>query len=79
LAADVLQTLVNHPMTQLYIENPPPFQCSHDFSIVQYANDTLLIMQANVQQILHLKELLQSFGATFEMKVNICSLSKYLG
>jgi hypothetical protein len=52
------------------LHRPLPLQCSSDFPIVQYADDTLVIMQADVQQFMYLQELLQCFGATTRLKVN---------
>jgi hypothetical protein len=43
---------------------------TNDFPIVQYADDTLLIMQASARQLLTLKGLLQSFGESTGLKVN---------
>jgi hypothetical protein len=70
LAADTLQTLVNHALMNGYIQRPLPLHCFSDFPIVQYADDTLVIMQDDVPQLLHLKELLQIFGAATGLKVN---------
>jgi hypothetical protein len=45
-------------------------QPSEDFPIVQYADDTLLIMQADARQLLFLKSLLNSFADSTGLKVN---------
>jgi hypothetical protein len=37
---------------------------------VQYADETLVIMQADVQQLHHLKGLLRDFGAATSLQVN---------
>ena len=69
LAADLLQTLVNHMLRSgvlsLPIESHDP-----DFPIVQYADDTLLIVPAVDSQLLALKEMLQDFHASTGLQVN---------
>ncbi|KAL6643274.1 hypothetical protein ACP70R_021455 [Stipagrostis hirtigluma subsp. patula] len=69
LAADLLQAIVNRAFQQglLY---PPIHQDSEDFSIIQYADDTLMIMQADARQLVCLKALLQSFASSAGLKVN---------
>jgi hypothetical protein len=57
-------------MTDGNIHMPLPLQSSSDFPIVQHADDTFIIMQADVTQLLHLKELLQTFGDASRLKVN---------
>jgi hypothetical protein len=41
-----------------------------DFPIVQYADDTLLIMKADAQQLIFLKSLLNSFADSTGLRVN---------
>ena len=69
LAADLLQTLVNNMLRNgvlsLPIESHDP-----DFPIVQYADDTLLIVPAVNSQLLALKEMLQDFHASTGLRVN---------
>jgi len=38
--------------------------------VIQYADDTLIIMQASATQLLALKGLLQSFGTSTGLRVN---------
>jgi hypothetical protein len=40
------------------------------FPIIQYGDDTLIIMEANVTQLQHLTEVLRTFGATTGLRVN---------
>jgi hypothetical protein len=49
---------------------PPLPIMGTDFTIVQHANDTLLILEACPAQLLALKELLQTFAATTRLRVN---------
>jgi len=45
-------------------------QREEQFPIIQYADDTLLIMQAEAQQLFFLKALLNSFADSTVLKVN---------
>ena len=58
-------------MLALYGELSPPLPIPHsDFSIVQYADDTLLTMQACPAQVTSLKNLLHDFARATSLKVN---------
>ena len=48
---------------------PIPYYNS-DFPVVQYADDIILIMQADINQVLHLKRILSLFSASTGLKVN---------
>ena len=61
LAAELLQFVVNDALIKGHLKLPIA-QPSSDFPIVQYADDTLLIMEANVNQLVHLKGLLDLFA-----------------
>jgi len=69
LATELLQVLVNRAATMNLLKAPIP-QPTDDFLIVQYANDTLLIMQADARQLIFLKALLNSFSESTGLKVN---------
>jgi hypothetical protein len=47
LAADLLQTIMNKAMAQGLVSPPIPSQACPDFPIIQYADDTLVIMKAD--------------------------------
>jgi len=44
MAADLLQSILNNAKDLGLMKNPIPLAYSSDFSILQYANDTLIIM-----------------------------------
>jgi hypothetical protein len=69
LAAELLQILINKAAAMNLIK-PPISQLSDDFPIVQYADDTLLLMQADARQLIFLKALLHSFAESTGLKVN---------
>jgi retron-type reverse transcriptase len=71
LAADLLQSILNKAMTQDLIERPIPCRACPDFPIIQYADDTLVILPPEVDQLMmHLKSLLLNFVAATGPKVN---------
>ena len=46
-----------------------------DFPVIQYADDTLLILPAELEQVLALKEMLQDFSSSTGLKVNFSKSS----
>lgn len=49
---------------------PIPLQSTADFPIVQYADDTLIILEGGPKQLFFLKTLLQVFSDSTGLKVN---------
>ena len=43
---------------------------SNDFPVVQYADDTILILKADLAEVQHLKSLLDIFAESTGLKVN---------
>jgi len=70
LAADLLQSILNKAKERGLINLLIELNYSSDFPVLQYADDTLIIMQASAPQLLVLKGLLQSFGTSTSLKVN---------
>jgi hypothetical protein len=70
LAADFLQSLLNKAMIQGLLS--PPLHCPAcpDFPVIQYADDTLIILQAEAPQLICLKAILNNFGDSTGLKVN---------
>ena len=60
---------MNDALHQGYLKLPLA-QPTNDFHIVQYADDTILIVEADVNQLIHLKGLLQSFATSTSLLVN---------
>ena len=67
--ADLLQSMVNQLASSDGLTPPLPIP-NTDFPIVQYADDTLLILQACPMQLNALKDLLRVFSAATGLKVN---------
>ena len=69
MAVDLLQSIVNRAYQQGLFSLPIPNRDMNHFPIVQYADDTLLIMPADARQLFCLKALLQSFALSTGLKV----------
>jgi hypothetical protein len=69
LVAELLQILINRVASMNLLVTPIP-QPMNDFPIVQYVDDTLVLLQADVKQHLFLKALLHSFAASTGLQVN---------
>jgi hypothetical protein len=70
LAADLLQCIVNKAHNEGLFSLPISADPSNDFPIIQYADDTILIMKASQRELFYLKGLLQSFTESTGLKVN---------
>lgn len=69
LAAEILQYIINGLKDKGILKLPIP-QPSDDFPVVQYADDTLLVMQADAKQLFCLKAILNTFAASTGLCVN---------
>ena len=70
LAADLLQSILNKAMRLNLIISPLQVNSCPHFPIVQYADDTLVVMQADSRQLFCLKALLNTFATATGLKVN---------
>ena len=77
LAADPLQSIMNKAREMWLFTLPLPLQHSSDFPIIQYADDTLHIMEASARQLVTLNSLLLSFSNSTGLKVNYSKSSMY--
>jgi hypothetical protein len=62
--------MINHAKNQGSLNLPIPLGAGTDFPVVQYADDTLLFIEACPNQLLVLKDLLASFASATGLKVN---------
>jgi hypothetical protein len=69
LAAELLQYVINDALHNGLLTLPIPHG-SNDFPVLQYAGDTILFLQAELQQVTHLKHILDSFALSTGLKVN---------
>jgi len=70
LAADLLQSVLNKAKEQGLLSLPIPLRHTIDFPVKQYADDTLIIMEACTRQLWTLKALLHTFGESTRLRVN---------
>jgi hypothetical protein len=70
LAADLLQNILNDARSYGQLHLPNSLQHTLDFPILQYADDTLTIIEGCSTQLALLKILLQSLCESTGLKVN---------
>jgi hypothetical protein len=70
LAADLLQSIINKAKDCGILKLPIPFSCGFDFPIIQYADDTIMILEACPRQLFFLKAMLNSFADSTGLHVN---------
>ena len=70
LAADFLQVLMNKAKDLGLLKLPIPLDSDKDFPVLQYADDTLIIMEGDPRQLFMLKTVLQNFSQSTGLKVN---------
>ena len=69
LASDLLQSMINNARVQGLLNLPIPLQHSQDFPILQYADDTLVIMEVCPNQIATLQNIVQDFSTSTDLKL----------
>jgi hypothetical protein len=69
-AAELLQIVVNNAWQEGHIHLPMDNCYGQKYPILQFADDTLLILPANIDQIGYLKSLLQDFTLSTGLKIN---------
>jgi hypothetical protein len=70
LAANLLQHVLNKAADRELLKYPIPLTHTSDFPVIQYADDTILILEASQRQLFCLKGILQSFIKSTGLKVN---------
>jgi len=71
LAADFLQTLINKGKDLGLLNLPIPLETNKDFPIIQYADDTLIVLEGNTRQLLFLKSVMNTFSEATGLRVNL--------
>lgn len=69
LDADLLQSILNKAAQLGFLRLPIPAP-SLDFPIIQYAGDTLIVLEASTTQLFFLKGVFQSFSDSISLKIN---------
>jgi hypothetical protein len=70
MAADLLRSIINKAYHLNIIKHPVSKDYGQDYPIVQYVDDTLLIMPIDARQFLTLRGLLRSFTDSTRLRVN---------
>jgi hypothetical protein len=70
MAADPLQSIVNRAYILNLLKHPPGKDYGYDYPMLQYANDTIIILPAEAFQLFTFKGLLRSFSNSTGLKVN---------
>jgi hypothetical protein len=68
--AELLQIIVNQAWHEGHISLPIDESFGQPYPILQYADDTLLIMPADANQLNYLKDILQKFTLSTGLKIN---------
>jgi hypothetical protein len=68
--ADLLQAAINDAWHRGMINLPIDNDFGQKYPIIQYADDTLMIMPADMEQLMQLKNILQIFSSSTGLKVN---------
>jgi hypothetical protein len=69
LVAVLLQSILNEA-NQGLLTLPLEFQYYSDFLVIQYVDDTVIVLEASSRQLVAMKARLNSFGAYTGLKVN---------
>jgi hypothetical protein len=70
LAAELLQCIVNKAQQQGLIQMPIPLRDGAGFPVIQYVDDTIMVMRASQKELFCLKGLLESFGQSTGLRIN---------
>lgn len=70
LAADLLQAGINQAYRQGQIQLPFPRPNQDDYPVIQYADDTLILMLADPQQASNIKNILSDYTMSIGLRIN---------
>lgn len=70
LAAELLQAAVNDAFMRGDLLLPFPCNGQNDYPVIQYADDTLLVLPACPQQAHRVKEILSDYASSISLKIN---------
>jgi hypothetical protein len=66
--AELLQVVINNELREGRLSLPFPY--GESFLIIQYADDTIPVMQANPVEVAHLKNVLIDYATSTGLKIN---------
>lgn len=70
LGANLLQSVINEAAASGILTHPLGSQFGGDYPIIQYADDTLIVLPADPTQRAHLKSILETFAQSTGLRVN---------
>jgi hypothetical protein len=70
IAADLLQSAINKSFRQGILRAPFSPDYGMDFLVIQYADDTLIIMPADQDQVRVMKDILEKYAQSTGLKIN---------
>ena len=70
LAADLLQAAVNDALRRGVLKHPIPPRTHKDFPGIQYADDTMIVMQACEEQARGMKKILLDYADSVGLRIN---------
>jgi hypothetical protein len=70
LAAYFLQSILNQARQSNQLNLPIPLNNSLDFPVIQYVDDTLIVLEGDTRQLFFLKSILHSFSVSTGLKVD---------
>jgi hypothetical protein len=70
LAADLFQSAINKAFSQGLLRAPFSPDYGMDFPVIQYADDTLVFMQADTSEVIIMKEILENYAKSTGLKIN---------
>jgi hypothetical protein len=70
LAADLLQCVINRAHSMGLLQLPIPSYEQAGFPIIQYVDDTIILLKASQMQLLCLKSILETFAQSIGLRVN---------
>ena len=70
IAADLLQSAINEALRNNILDLPIQRDTNGDYPVIQYADDTLIILPACTRQLTKIKEILEDYATSVGLKIN---------
>ena len=70
LAADLLQMAINDALANNLLQHPIPPTSDENYPVIQYADDTIIVMPACQEQGIRMKQILTDYAASIGLKIN---------
>ena len=70
IAADLLQTAINDALAEGLLNHPTPPKGDAQYPVIQYADDTIVVLPACLLQAAKLKQILEDYATSIGLKIN---------